>query len=174
MNGLVYRFARWCPGALGLWIRQKFFPRYFHSCGKGVLFGRFISLVAPEKISLGDRVVLNNDVVLDAGQSKIEGTCIVIGDNVFVGTNTVLEADENGLLTVGEGANISSLCTIKANARLHIGRNCLVAAYCELGVTALDHATSQPFHQMDEHLAEDIVVGDGCWLGGSYANCSWG
>lgn len=159
MNGLLCSFARWCPGALGLWLRQRIFPRHFKKCGRKVLFGRFVEFVAPEKICLGDRVVLNNGVVLDAGRA-LTNPAIVLEDSVFVGTGTVLCAEGEGTVTIRAGANFSSWCQVRASLPLAVGRNCLVAAYCELG----DPPLGEKARGEEENLRE-TTVGDGCWLG---------
>ena len=166
MKGPVYRFARWCPGALGLWIRQKLFPRYFYSCGKNVLFARFVTLIAPEKVKLGDRVVLNNGAVLDASQSEMQVPGIVLEDDVFVGTESVLKVAGKGLLTVCAGANFSSLCTVRANTGIRIGENCLLAAYCEVDSAIMqDQQEGSAAPGSDGGKGRDIEIGNGCWLG---------
>jgi acetyltransferase-like isoleucine patch superfamily enzyme len=159
MNGLVFRFARWCPGALGLWLRQRLFPPYFKACGRKVLFGRFVEFVSPERICLGNRVVLNNGVVLDAGRA-LANPAIILEDNVFIGTGTILRAAGQGTVTIRSGANFSSLCRVRASAPLEVGRNCLVAAYCELG-------DSTPAEALADHDKNKLGtnVEEGCWLG---------
>ncbi|MHB8788733.1 MAG: acyltransferase [Desulfobulbaceae bacterium] len=160
MNGRIFRFARWCPGALGLWLRQKLFPRYFGSCGRKVLFGRFVQFSGPEKIRLGDHVVLQNGVVLDAGRA-LSGSAIILEDRVFIGTGTVLRAEEQGTLTIKTGANFSSFCRVRVRTPLEVGRDCLVAAYCELG--EWPQAEEEAGDRKMEALA--TIVGNGCWLG---------
>ena len=159
MNGLGFRFARWCPGALGLWLRQMIFPRYFKACGRKVLFGRFVEFVAPERICLGNRVVLNNGVVLDAGRA-LASPAIILEDNVFIGTGTILRAAGQGTVTIRPGANFSSLCRVRASAPLEVGRNCLVAAYCEMG----DQPPAEEVHDQ-EKIKRKTTVEEGCWLG---------
>lgn len=159
MNGALFTFARWCPGALGLWLRQRLFPRCFKACGRKVLFGRFVEFVAPEKISLGNRVVLNNGAVLDAGRA-LANPAIVLEDSVFIGTGTLLCAEAQGTVTIRTGANFSSLCRVRASFPLEVGRNCLVAAYCELG----DGTPAEEVRDQGE-LRRKTTVEEGCWLG---------
>lgn len=159
MNGPVLRFARWCPGALGFWLRQRIFPRYFAKCGRKVLFGRFVVFIAPEKISLGNNVVLNNGVVLDAG-GAMESEAIILEDSVFIGTGTILAAEKKGRVTIRTGANFSSLCKVRASTPLEVGRNCLVSAYCELGDISLAEELRK------EQMCNCVTtVEEGCWLG---------
>lgn len=162
MNSFLYRFLRWCPGALGLWLRQKLLPRIFSKCGKGILFGRFITFVAPEKISLGDRVVLNNHVILDGGQWSLENPALILEDDVFIGTGTELHSGKNGSITIQSGTNFSSFCTIASSMPLIIEKNCLVAAYCILGK---NYDSEKTIPTSVQKKAEKTVIGSGSWLG---------
>ena len=159
MKGPLFKFARWCPGALGLWLRQRLFPRYFKTCGRKVLFGRFVDLVAPEKIELGNRVVLNNGVALDAGRAQAN-PAIILEDSVFIGTSTILKAEGQGTVTIRAGANFSSLCLVRASGPLTVGRNCLVAAYCEIG----DSPSGEDLQAQEKDI-RGTTIEDGCWLG---------
>jgi len=159
MNGMVFRFARWCPGAFGLWLRQKLFPCYFKACGRKVLFGRFVEFIAPEKISLGRNVVLNNGVVLDAGQT-LASTAIILEDSVFIGTDSVLCAAGQGTVTIRAGANFSSSCRVRVSGPLEVGRNCLVAAYCDLGIMP----ETETLPDRETNMSKTTVE-EGCWLG---------
>lgn len=159
MNGPLFRFASWCPGALGLWLRQKLFPRYFRRCGRKALFGRFVELVAPEKIELGNRVVLSNGAVLDA-VGALASPAIILEDSVFIGTGTILKAEDHGIVTIRAGANFSSMCRVRASAPLTVGQNCLVAAYSEIG-----DASAAEDLQAQGKAGRGTTVEDGCWLG---------
>lgn len=161
MNRMAYRFARWCPGAAGLWLRRKLFPRLFRSCGRGVLFGRFVDCIDPGKIRLGERVVLHNGAVLDAGRTEGNGPAIVLADDVFVGAGTQLRSGEGGSITVGEGANFSSFCSVMAGGTVTIGKKCLVAAYCEVGGSPAGNDAGLP----SPDSSRAVRVEDGCWLG---------
>ena len=48
-------FANW-PGAMGFWLRRRFYPRLFRKCGRKPVFGRNLSLRCPNRITLGDDV----------------------------------------------------------------------------------------------------------------------
>jgi acetyltransferase-like isoleucine patch superfamily enzyme len=156
---MVKGFLRWCPGALGLLLRQKFYPRFFKSCGKGILFGRFLDLIHTERIILGDHVVLNNRACLDGTGSTSSEINMVIGKAVFIGEGTTLNC-RGGRLTVHSGANLSSCCAVHANTDLIIGRKVLVAAYCVIGE---DEHRGDVLESLKEK--KPTIIGDGCWLG---------
>jgi len=58
------------PGALGYACRRLFYPLLLGSCGKGVVFGRNLVLRHPHKIHIGNRVVIDDDCVLDAKRTS--------------------------------------------------------------------------------------------------------
>ena len=61
------------PGALGFFFRKIFFPCLLGETGRGVVFGRGITLRHPHKIRIGARTVIDDQVVLDAkGESNGE------------------------------------------------------------------------------------------------------
>ncbi len=165
MRGYFYRLVLWCPGALGLLLRQKLYPRVLGSCGKGVLFGRFVDLYAAEKIELGDRVVLNNNVVLDARTFRHTGPAVVIEENVFIGTRTRIQTGATGSITIKAGSNLSSFCNLVSEVPLTIGRDCLLAAYCSLGESIDSKGKTNEIKGTENCQEKGTVVGNGCWLG---------
>jgi len=67
---LKYELINWLcqrsTGAWGLWKRKKLYPKLLGSCGRGVVFGRDIVLRHPHKIHIGNNVVIDDNVLLDA------------------------------------------------------------------------------------------------------------
>lgn len=164
-SGYWHRFLLWCPGAVGLLLRQRYLAGHFGSCGRGVLFGRNLSLTAPGKIHLGDRVIINNNAVLDAGNTHADGT-ILLEEDVFIGAATKLSLGTTGSISIKRGANLSSVCNITANyRRLVIGSDCLVAAYCTIGdnTSTVEQNAQQVICQ--PNADQDTLIDQGCWLG---------
>ncbi len=162
ITDLLYSFLRWCPGALGFLLRKKFYPGLFRKCGSGVIFGRFVVFSHPEKISLGDGVVISHRVELRAGGEKEHGE-ILLGDNVFLGVGTTLET-AGGEITLERCANIGSDCTLVGTGNLRIGSDVLVAAFCKIGVIDSHDKGVAPYQK-----SSAIKIGNGAWLG---ARCS--
>jgi acetyltransferase-like isoleucine patch superfamily enzyme len=154
MKNVFERFLRWCPGALGLWLRSRIYPYRFGSCGRGVLFGRFVELHGTERIHLGKKVVISSGVVLDAGTGRGEEGTIYLDKEVFLGSETILSTTGRGTILIGEGSNFSSFCTVQTDSIFRMGSDCLVAGYCQFGEKrGLDFP------------GKEIFIGDGCWLG---------
>ena len=117
------------PGALGLLLRSKLYPRLLGRCGRNVTFGANVVLRHPHKIFIGDNVVIDDNCCLDAKGSDNVG--ITIGSGVFVGRNTILSC-KNGDIVLDDQANIGFNVEIFAASRVRVGKNVLIAAYCYL------------------------------------------
>ncbi|MDQ7052802.1 MAG: hypothetical protein Q9P14_07905 [candidate division KSB1 bacterium] len=84
---LIITFCSAIPGALGLLLRSKLYPKLLGRVGRNVTFGTNVVLRHPHKIFIGDNVVIDDNVVLDAKGKDNRG--LVIGNGVFVGRNTI-------------------------------------------------------------------------------------
>jgi acetyltransferase-like isoleucine patch superfamily enzyme len=158
---LICSFSN-CPGALGIFLRGIFYRFLFKKVGRGVSFGRNITIRHPNKITIGNNVVLDDNCMLDAKGTVNKG--IEIKDGVFIGRNTILSC-KDGNITLSENTNIgfnSELCS--AND-LNIGKNTLIAAYVYF--VAGDHTynvTDKPIIEQTGR-SQGINVGENCWFG---------
>jgi acetyltransferase-like isoleucine patch superfamily enzyme len=163
---MLYEFvmicASWVPGALGLFLRSKCYPLILGRVGRNVVFGVNVTVRHPHKIRIGDNVVIDDGVCLDAKGTDNQG--LLIGNGVFIGRNTILSC-KNGDIEIDEGANIGFNCEIFSASRVHVGKNILMAAYTYLvGGDHLFDRTDIPVLQQGR-TARGIDVGDGVWLG---------
>lgn len=159
---LVVLFSQGVPGALGLAMRRVLYPMLLGAAGHNVVFGQHVSLRHPHKIRIGDDVVVDDNCLLDAKGDADSG--ISIGRGVFVGRNTILSC-KNGVIDIANGANIGFNCEIFSAARVNIGANVLIAAYCY--VIGGDHEFSDATRSVLEQgrTARGVTIGDGAWLG---------
>lgn len=160
----VTLFSTWVPGALGLLLRSKLYPILLGSTGRGVVFGSNVVLRHPGKLRLKNNIVFDDNSVLDAKGSDNQG--IDIGDNVFVGRNTIIYC-QNGDVEIGDNANIGSNCQIFSARKVEIGKNVLIAAYTYLvGGGHIYEDTELPIIEQGR-TASGIKIGDNVWLGAS-------
>ena len=155
-------FGPW-PGALGYWLRSRFYPGLFRRCGRKVIFGRNLTVRHPGRISLGDRVILSDGVVLDAKGTDEEG--LLVGDRVFIGLNTVVTTTD-GTIELAAGCNLGAYCRIGSFGRTRIGEKALLAAW--VYVVGAGHETSRTdMAILDQPYITrgGAQVGDGAWLG---------
>ena len=154
----------WVPGALGLALRKGFYPCPFRKGGKGLLFGRNITLRHPHKIVLGTNCVIDDNVVLDAKGEKNDG--LRLDDNVYIGRNTTLSCKEGSIL-IGDYTNISANCSLLSETEITLGRCCFLAGHCYL-VAGGNHSfddVSRPIMFQPSVSKGGIRISDDVWLG---------
>lgn len=161
--GVCYPFLRWCPGGTGLLLRQKLYPRFFAGCGRKVLFGRFINIGNPGKIHIGDKVVISDNVTIDARDCTGQEPAIILEDKVFIGSGSIVRTAA-GRIILRPGGSVGSFCHIAAAGDITIGEHVLLAAFCRIG-----HFPGQNSEQDDVSAAAEpggtITILPGCWLG---------
>ncbi len=135
LTTLYYEFCVWLapvPGALGLVLRKFFWRRLFEHCGEGVVFGVNMILRHPGRISLGNRVVLSDGVVLDARNDRLNKV-IAIGDDVMLANNVMVSA-KGGKISLGNRTGIGAYtviqstndCPVKIGCDVAIGPHCYI------------------------------------------------
>ncbi len=163
-NELLVLLVSCLPGAAGLLLRGWLYPRLFRACGKKVVFGRGITLRHPHKISLGDRVIIDDGAVLDAKGEGNRG--IDIGSDVYVGRNTIVYT-KDGNITVGDRVNLSSNCQVFSSNELAVGPDTMIGAYAYLlSGGEYDPADPTPFSQQaGTRTKGPLQIGPNNWLG---------
>src|SRR5919106_1347364 len=118
------------PGALGLMLREVFWPRLFHSCGKKVYFGSNVTLMHPNRIAIGDRAVIGNGCVLDARNPSSE-VAITIGSDVMLSQGVMLSC-KNAIITLGERVGMGPYTVVQAtnDDPVLIDDDAVIAAHC--------------------------------------------
>ena len=158
----VLMLSSWVPGALGLVLRMKLYPLLIGKVGRGVTFGQNVVLRHPHKIEIGDNVIIDDNVVLDAKGQDNKG--IKIGNDAFIGRNTIFNC-KNGNIELGDKANIGFNSQIFSANFVKFGKNALVAAYSYFvgGTHKFDSLDKSPLEQGRQ--AEGITIGDNIWVG---------
>jgi len=159
---LVVTLTSWVPGALGLVLRRLAYPPLLGHCGRNPTFGHGVVLRHPAKIRLGDDVVVDDLVVLDAKGTRNEG--ITVGAGVFLGRGTILSC-KDGDIVLGDHVNIGFHSEIFSASRVTVGRYGLFAAYTYLvgGGHAFDQA-GVPIVEQDR-TSRGIALAENVWLG---------
>jgi acetyltransferase-like isoleucine patch superfamily enzyme len=154
-----------CPGAGGLFLRRMFYPGLFGQAGRGVLFGRDLTLRHPKKIRLGNGVIIDEGCMIDAKGTTNRG--ITIEDGVFIGRHSIVYC-KNGDIHLKRGVNISSHCTIFSSNSLTIEEGTVIGAYSYLlSGGEYDPADREtPFADQDGMETKGpLSVGANAWLG---------
>jgi acetyltransferase-like isoleucine patch superfamily enzyme len=159
---LVVLLTTWVPGALGLVLRRIFYPMLLGSSGRNVTFGHGVVLRHPWKIHLGDDVIVDDLVLLDAKGTNNQG--IRVGRGVFLGRSTILSC-KDGDITLGDHVNIGFHSEIFSGSQVTVGPHGLFAAYTYLvgGGHAFDEVGVPVVRQA--RTSKGITLGENVWLG---------
>lgn len=162
---LILLFFSRIPGALGMFLRGKFYPMLFRSVGSGVVFGANIVVRHPKKIALGDGVIIDDNVLLDAKGVDNEG--ITLKNEVFIGRNTILSC-KGGDIFLDDRVNIGFNCEIFSSNSVKLGKDILVAAYTYIvggGNYKLENKEIPINQQPDFEGKGGVIFEDNIWVG---------
>ncbi|MEO1308388.1 MAG: acyltransferase [Pseudomonadota bacterium] len=162
---LIMLLACSMPGALGLVLRGKLYPLILGKVGRGVVFGRNVNLRHPHKIKLGDGVIIDDNVMMDAKGETNEG--IILAKDSFVGRNSILSC-KNGTIELGERANIGFNAEVFSSSRVVIGPDTLISAYCYVvgGGNYDPERVDVPINRsLREDRAQGITLESNIWIG---------
>jgi acetyltransferase-like isoleucine patch superfamily enzyme len=162
---MITLLCSWLPGAIGYFLRSKLYPLILGKVGRGVIFGQNVTIRHPQKIFIGDNVVIDDNCLLDAKGINNKG--IIIGDKVFLGRNSILSC-KDGDIYLNDGVNIGFNCEIYSSNQVSIGKNTVVAAYSYFigGGNYDTNNKSVSFAEQDGLDSRGgIRVGSNCWIG---------
>jgi acetyltransferase-like isoleucine patch superfamily enzyme len=158
----VVLFASWVPGALGLVLRKLAYPLLLGRVGRDVVFGQGVVLRHPRKIRVGNGVVVDDLVVLDAKGETNRG--ITLGDGVFLGRGTILSC-KDGDIDLGDQVNIGFHSEVFSGSSVKVGRHGLFAAYTYLVGGGHQFSRSGVPVVEQERPSRGITLGENVWLG---------
>jgi len=154
-------------GGLDLWLRQKLYRWLFYRMGRGVAIGRYVTLRAPFRIALGNRVVVEDFVLLDGRGTPENPVNLVIGDDVFIGRGTHLVC-RGGTIHVGTGVNIGPNCLIQSAREVVLEDRVLLAPFVYIT------GATQTYDRLDVPVigqptsSQGVRIGRGTWIGATY------
>ena len=151
-------------GALGYLLRKKLYPGLFGRAGRGLNFGRGLSLRCPSKMHIGDNVAIDDDCALDARGAK--GTDdFVIGDNTLIARRTELVVKQ-GYLRIGVHCSIGSQSTLSAVSGIEIGDHAIIAGQCYFGGGRYKNTLGAgPMVAQGLETKGPVVLGKDVWIG---------
>lgn len=105
-----------------------------------------------------------NTTQLD-GRVYVIGTGkIKLGEYCRIGSNVILETQENGSITLGNHVRINQGSVLVAYDQMTIGDDCLIGEYCSIrdanhGIELNALMRTQP------HTHAPIIISNNCWIG---------
>jgi acetyltransferase-like isoleucine patch superfamily enzyme len=152
------------PGAAGFVLRKFFFRRLFKQVGKGVVFGRNMTIRHPNKIVIGDNVVFDDNTVVDAKGKGNSG--IRIGNNVLIGRNSVISC-KGGDIQIGDFSNIGPDNIIISESSIRIGKYVFTAGKLYM-IAGGNHSFDRkdiPIWEQPSVSKGGITIEDDVWIG---------
>jgi acetyltransferase-like isoleucine patch superfamily enzyme len=148
-------------GALGYVLRGKCYPWIFGQVGARTVFGRGLVIRSPKRISLGERVMIDDGVVLDA---KGATSSIQLGNQILLGRQSILSCNE-AQIRIGDFVSIGPFCFFACKSLIEIGSNVSIGSGAQL--MAGGHAADDPDVPVirQARTAKGITIHDGAWIG---------
>ncbi len=151
------------PGMIGLALRSVFYPSLFKTAGKGVVFGRNLTIRNPHRICLGQKVILDDYVLIDGRGAGLEG--VLIGDRVIVNRNACIQA-KWGAIRIGDDTNVGAGSLIVSMGGVEIGSQVGIAGGCYISGGQFQTETTATGDGKHAKITRGpIRLGDRCWLG---------
>lgn len=160
---VITSFISPLSGALGLYLRKRFFKYLFRKIGCNVFFGKNITLRQPCKVRIG-----NHDMIDDYCQFIVDGdnnSGIKLGDNIIL--NQYVRLKGSGFLEIGDNTKINYNCSISFSENVKIGRNVLIGPY-SLIIGATTHRFDRidiPILAQGKESKGGIIIEDNVWIG---------
>jgi len=159
---LIIIFFQSMPGAAGILFRNLFYPALFKKVGKGVSFGKGITIRHPHKIIIEDNVVIDDNCVLDA--KGLDNKGIHIKEGVFIGRNSILYC-KNGNIVLEKNVNIGFNSQVFSGKEVYIGGNVIIASFVYVIGGGHEYSDINIPISEQEKPSLGIKIDENCWLG---------
>ena len=149
-------------GLLGFGLREKIYPLFLNKCGRRPAFGKGLVIRQPGKISLGDKVLIDDYATLDA---RGDAAKISLGNHVTVGRFSTI-VSKSADVSLSDGVNIGTYARIASQSRIEIGESTLIAAYAYIGPGNHQIGDSDtPLISQEMEIRGGVKIGSQVWIG---------
>ena len=150
------------PGALGIVLRQKVYPGFFRKCGRGLVVGRNCTFRHPSKITLGDKITIDDDTLIDARGANGKG--LVIEDEAIINRNSIVQS-KNGDIEIGRSVSIGANSTFVSWSGIRIGDGVRIAGGCYLSAGRFDFDDlAKIIADLEGYSTGPIVIDQNVWI----------
>ncbi len=151
------------PGGAGYMLRKWSLKRLFKKSGAALILGRGVAIRHPGKISIGDRVAIDDYSLIDASGAGNDG--IIMEDDVIISRNCVIQG-KTGPVFIGKRTDIGCNTIISSVTGISIGNCVLIAGNCYIGgARYYTGEISLPIMDQGIYSKGAVSVGDDSWLG---------
>ncbi|VXD22843.1 Acetyltransferase, isoleucine patch superfamily [Planktothrix serta PCC 8927] len=150
-------------GALGYVARKSAYKGLFKSTGGGIILGKGIVLRHPKKVTLGNRVAIDDYVLIDASGAGEEG--ITLDDDVIISRNCVIQGKIGGI-SIGKKTDLGCNTILSSSGGISIGNSVLIAGNCYIGGGRyITDRLDIPMMEQGVYTKGAVVIEDDVWLG---------
>ena len=157
---LLQLFCGGLNGLVGFGLRSLVYPLFLGGCGRRPAIATRVSISNPQNVFLGDQVLLDESVGIDARHNSQ----IVIGHRVSIGKFTILSSKGESI-TLSDGVNIGSHCRVATQTKIFIGSSTLIAAYAYIGPGNHMHSPSGSIIDGAMDLRGGVRIENNVWVG---------
>lgn len=143
-------------------LRNEYYRTVLRRMGDGVRIGRGVTIINPERISLGDNVVISNDCTLIARSER----GITLGSGARLMHRVYLDTEgADGFIEIGERVYIGTACLLHGHKGLVIGADSLLAQ--NITITPYSHIFEDPDKPIIAQGGHTrmVTIGRDCYLG---------
>jgi acetyltransferase-like isoleucine patch superfamily enzyme len=150
-------------GSVGYALRKIVYKGLFKKVAGGLILGKGIVIRHPHQISLGQRVAIDDYVLLDASGAGETG--IVIGNDVIISRNCVVQG-KTGPVSIGNKTDLGCNVIISSGGGVAIGNSVLIAGNCYIGGGRyIADRLDIPMMEQGVYTKGPVEIGDDVWLG---------
>lgn len=152
-------------GAFGYVARKSAYKGLFKSTGSGMILGKGLVLRHPKKVTLGDRVAIDDYVLIDASGAGDDG--IQLGNDVIISRNCVIQGKIGGI-SIGQKTDLGCNTILSSSGGISIGSSVLIAGNCYIGGGRyITDRLDIPMMEQGVFTRGKIIIQDDVWLGAS-------
>ncbi len=143
-------------------IRRRLYQTILAQISKSSYIEEGVEIKGSRNIFLGDNTVILRNGCLNAAAKNSK---VCLGDSVILNKDVEIEAKQGATVEIGDRTYINRNVWISAGASVKIGKDCLIAPYVGIVGTNLGHADPSIPINRQEPTSKGITIGDDCWLG---------
>ena len=162
-QGFIFTLLSGFPTIVGAVMRGRAYKTVLGGVGSSCLIEEGVRFYVPQKIFLGDRVFIGRNTYVDANYIESE---IRLEDDVFIGRYCMLRAGV-GSIHIGPKVTIGSFCFLRGSGGLKIGENSMLSQGVQI-ITA-NHVfrdRSMPIKFQGTRYGK-VNIGEDVWVGTS-------
>ena len=102
--------------------------------------------------------------VFEGNRLEVKGS-VFLGNGCVLGNNLVFRAHKNGVIRIGDHAEIDHYVLLQANESVSVGKGVYIGAYCVVRDTNHLFFGTDVHWRLTPHITRPVILEDECWIG---------